>query len=172
MNPGCFTALLVGLAEVGSCTMCFFCIPYVLSEFNWWTAEHQHNLMFTETASGLFQEFSFSIHRVVLCWERLWCWVRMVFLRLSSLTYPAWQCSSTALEQFWSGKGAMVHPVCRELCTPVHTPHFLPGISGLQKSQWAGRHYTTYFQAGFWVSWLASTILNATGSVKVLHLPR
>lgn len=87
MNPGCFTALLVGLAEVGSCTMCFFCIPYVLSEFNWWTAEHQHNLMFTETASGLFQEFSFSIHRVVLCWERLWCWVRMVFLRLSSVSY-------------------------------------------------------------------------------------
>lgn len=145
MNPGCFTALLVGLAEAGSCTMCFFCIPYVLPELNWGTDEHQHDLIFIETVPGFFQEFTCSIHRVDQ-YEKCWCWVRMVFLRLSSVSYlpglavlfysPSAVCSSA--------KHVMTYQICRGLHRGLSVWNFWLA------SQQAGRPCTTYFQAGFW----------------------
>lgn len=167
MNPGWFTALLVGLAEAGSCTKCFFCIPYVLSELYWGTDEHQHNVMFTETVPGFFQEFSCSIHRVVH-YVRRWCWLRMVFVRLSSVSYlPGLAVPYHSLNAVCSsGKGVMTDRICRQLHRGFSLWNFWLA------SQWAGRPCTIYFQAGFGVSWFASIILNETGSVEVLHILR
>lgn len=74
-----------------------------------------------------------------------------------TLSSPSAVCSS--------GKGAMTYSVCRELHRGLSVWNFWLA------DQWAGRH-CTYFQPGFWVSWFASTILNTTGSIEVLHLHR
>lgn len=115
VNPGCFTALLMGLAEAGSCTVCCFCIPCVLSKLNGWTSAWP-DVRRNRTVLNFFQEFSCSVPGDVVSCERWWCWVRVVFLGLSSASYlpglavlfnsPGAVCSS--------GKGVMTHPICRE----------------------------------------------------------
>lgn len=120
-----------------------------------------------ETVSGFFQEFSCSIHRVVH-FERWWYWVRMMFLTLSSvsdlpglavlLITPSTVCSLERVRWHTQSAGSCIGG-------------FLLGISDLEASEQAGLAQHISRQV-FWISWFASTILSANGSIKVLHLHR